>query len=228
MKKVEKRNVVVAVIMVAIMMVVFFGTTPMAMTAHAEGTLSGNTEGNMSGSGVRSTIVTSQGKTISSNIHTVNASGIITGACMISPRSSLNTALGITPAQVASGMQGVLRVYDSACGPNAQASLQHQATLVGGTIISYVALMMDVELNGQAVPVYNSAAPVNICLGIPYSLVAADRDFAVIALQPDGRMFVLGDIDDTPDVIAFPTQIFNTYAIICGPKGQFDQYKIYY
>lgn len=134
------------------------------------------------------------------------------------------TYAGITYEQSDMGVEVQLFANDTCINGMTLSSVREKAASIGANYVRAIDVKLQQYYNGWSKQVDWTYEKLRICMSAPET--SGNLDYAIISIKTDGSLEVLGDLDNSPEFITFDTDNFRTFAIVSGPKGAFDQYRV--
>ena len=153
--------------------------------------------------------VVTGGKVLLSTIGGQYGATNVNGVAVITPKASINTALGVKEGETAT-----VRIFKSFYGPLAQKCLADTATALNMKAGPVLDITMGKVKDGKFTSVQEALAPLAFTVGIPDSFKTAGSIYYVINIQPGGKVVLLSDTDSDPNTVTFETTGFGVFAIV--------------
>ncbi len=174
--------------------------------------------------GYETTLTSDAGYGTGGTTYVYNMTDDVSFLSISTPASSILAYSGLTWMQLEEGVGVRLHFDDVVPGAAGQNALTAKAASVGGTVVRYYDADLEKYQNGWTEDVETTYSELRVAVGIPSGL-SKDLDYAMIVYNEDGSTTVLGDLDANSSTITIDTKSFATWALISGPKGQFNAYK---
>lgn len=158
-------------------------------------------------------------------VYVDNQTTDISSVSISTPPVSILLYSGLTWEQLESDVSVRLNVSDVDCGAAARTAITSLASSLGGNVIQYLDMDLEAYLDGWTSDISSTVSPLRMAIALP-DTADTSLDYAIIAVQNDGTLGVFGDLDTNPDTITVDCSSFDTYAIVSGPTGAFDAYKV--
>lgn len=167
---------------------------------------------------VTNTVTTASGTTLVSTAAGLYKSSIATA--VTTPLATANAALG-----VATGEKAFVTVYNSQCGPLAQACVDNAAAALGVTPGAALDLFAGkIGTDGKYTEVTKAATPLTFSFEKPAN-IPAGYDVAIIRVQEGGIITILPDTDNDPSTVTIATDGFGVFAFVSAPAGSFNAFR---
>lgn len=144
-------------------------------------------------------------------IHTATA---VTGTVITTPKDVFASAIGLSQADLKAGTN--VRSY--ICNNNnaaSKAALSTAAAEAGKTVAGYVNMdIYSITKKGVVTKITTASEPVAVTFGLPARLTKGNHSFSVIAIDKDGKVVVMDDVDTNAKTITINTKVFGAYSIV--------------
>ncbi|MCR5715440.1 MAG: hypothetical protein K6G23_01160 [Lachnospiraceae bacterium] len=175
--------------------------------------------------GYETTMTTEAGYGTGGATYVYNAVDDISFLSISTPASSILTYSGLTWQQMEEDIGVRLNLSNTTPGSAGQIALTAKAAEAGGTVLRYFDADLEKYLDGWTQDIETTYSELRIALGLPTGL-SQSLDYAIVTYNEDGSTSLLGDLDTNPATVTFDTKSFSTWALVSGPKGQFDKYRV--
>lgn len=166
-------------------------------------------------------VTTASGERLVSTVPGNYAVSDVDGVAVVMPLSAVKAAFGAQPGEYVS-----MDVRNSMHGELAAQSIKDGIEILAANHVEAVkGPVVDISgyLNGSSV--VDLGSPITITVGIPSSFREEGFEYAIIRVQPGGKVSVLTNQSEDPATLVVETDGFGVFALIKAPAGSFDSFK---
>ena len=162
---------------------------------------------------LKENVVTTSNGIVKPVLPGIYQSGTVAGVVINGDMNTIQAAVGLTQQEVADGVKLKYYICDT-LDKVMKTSLREQATAAGyrvGTVINIDLYRLH---KGQVDALRYIPGTVEMKIGVPSYLYRAGRQFSLMAIDSEGKVIILNDIDTDDKTITVNANYFGIYAVV--------------
>lgn len=151
---------------------------------------------------------------IKSKVDGIYTARTVKGVAITSTAAEVAEAAGLTDADVAAGTKVKAYVCDSR-DKEAKKALAAYAAENGKTVVATINVdLYSITKKGVVTAVKTTAKPVSLTIGLPGRVAKEGNSFSIIAIDENGKVVVMNDVDADAATLTVNASSFGVYAIV--------------
>lgn len=158
-------------------------------------------------------VVLSQGGNVKSELSGIYQAGTVAGVVIMGTEKEIVAQVGLTEQEINNGVLVKYYICDT-LQKNIKEALRKQAVADGYRVGTIINIDLYRLCRGKVDAIRNIQGNLEVKIGVPSYLYKAGRQFSLMAIDRNGKVIILEDLDEDDKTITFKANYFGSYAII--------------